>query len=111
MAILAMFPFLGPALVWVPAGIIQIAYGNLFSGIGILAYGIAVISTIDNIIKPKIISSRSKIHPVIVLIGLIGGIKMFGIVGIIIGPLILSFLLIILRIYRSTKHATKRKRR
>lgn len=110
MAILAMIPFMGPAFIWVPAGIIQIIYGNLFSGIGILAYGISIISTIDNIIKPKIIGSKANIHPVIILMGIFGGIKMFGFIGIVVGPLILSLLLVTLRIYKGVKDGIKSKK-
>lgn len=110
MAISAMIPFIGPAFIWVPAGIIQIIYGNLFSGIGILAYGISVISTIDNIIKPKIIGSKAKIHPIIILMGIVGGIRMFGFIGIIIGPLILSLLLVTLRVYKGARDEIKSKK-
>jgi len=103
MIILAILPLIGPILVWLPIGIIQIISGNLFSGIGILAYGFSIVSTIDNIIRPKLISKRARIHPVLILLGIVGGIKLFGLIGIIIGPLVLAILVVFLRLYKRGK--------
>ncbi len=107
MIILAILPFIGPALVWLPMGIIQIASGNLFSGIGILAYGISVVSIIDNVIKPKLISRKANIHPVLILLGIVGGIKLFGLIGLILGPLILAILIVFLRLHKKGKNETQ----
>jgi len=101
MILLSMIPFVGPALVWLPAAIIKLASGETVNGFGLLLYGIFIVSTIDNIVRPKIIGSRSKVHPAIVLIGVLGGLKFFGIMGIIIGPLILSILTAFFEIYTS----------
>ena len=101
MVILAMIPLVGPAFIWLPAAIIKLSTGSTADGIGLLLYGIFIVSTIDNIIRPKIIGSRSKVHPVLVLLGVLGGLKLFGIIGIIIGPLILSILAVFFDIYMS----------
>ncbi len=108
MTILAILPIIGPVLVWLPMGIIQIASGNLFSGIGILAYGFSIVSTIDNIIRPKLISAKVKIHPVLILLGIVGGIKLFGLIGIIIGPLALAILIVSLRLYNNSNNRGKK---
>ncbi len=90
-AIVAILPFLGPATVWVPLGIYYIYIGNTFLGIGILLYGAIILSLIlDYIIKPKLISRKGKMHPITALLGVIGGISVFGISGLILGPFILS---------------------
>ena len=99
MMILALIPFLGPALVWFPIGVIQLISGNLFSGIGLLLYGAIIISSIDNIVRPKIISYKSNIHPLLILLGVVGGLKLFGFIGIVIGPVVLVFLMTILKLY------------
>lgn len=99
MVILAMIPLIGPAFIWLPAAIIKLSTGSTADGIGLLLYGIFIVSTIDNIIRPKIIGSRSKVHPVLILLGVLGGLKLFGIIGIIIGPLILSILAVFFDIY------------
>ncbi len=102
-AIVAMLPIVGTALVWVPIGVFQLLSNNLYSGVGILLYGTIVISTIDNIVRPKIIGKHAKIHPAIILLGIVGGIPLFGFIGIIIGPLLLSILIAFLKLYKGER--------
>lgn len=111
LAIAALVPFVGTALVWFPIGLIQIFNGFItntpamfWKGVGVLLFGTFIISTIDNIIKPRIIGNRSDLHPVLVLVGIFGGIALFGFVGIIVGPLILSILMSFIEVYRERKH-------
>lgn len=99
MIILSFLPVVGTPLVWVPAGIYQIITGQVVQGILILAIGATVVANIDNIIKPKLISGRSKIHPVVALIGVLGGLNVFGLIGIIVGPLVIALFLVLLRFY------------
>ena len=99
MIILAMLPFVGAAFVWLPAVVYKLAIGDTFNGIGLLIYGVLIISTIDNIIRPKIVGSRGKIHPVLVLLGVLGGLEVFGLLGMIIGPLVLAILMVFLSLY------------
>ncbi len=88
--IVAILPFVGAALVWLPAAIYKLAVGEMFNGIGLLLYGVLIISTIDNFIRPSIVGSRGNVHPALVLLGVLGGLELFGFLGIILGPLILS---------------------
>lgn len=88
MAILAFIPFVGTGLVWVPAGIIEIINHNVLGGIFIFAFGFIMIAGIDNFLKPRIISGKANIHPIVALIGVLGGLKVFGLFGMIIGPVI-----------------------
>lgn len=88
MTVLAFIPVTGTGIVWLPAGIIQIMNNDLFGGIFILVYGVFVVSGIDNLLRPGLLSKSGKIHPVVALIGVLGGLKVFGLLGIIIGPLI-----------------------
>lgn len=90
MVIAAMIPLIGTWVIWLPASIFKIFNGELFNGIGLLLYGVLFVSVIDNIIKPKLISGKSEVHPALVLLGVIGGLKTFGFMGIILGPLILG---------------------
>jgi predicted PurR-regulated permease PerM len=89
MTVLAFIPVLGTGLVWVPAGIIQILNNHILGGIFLLVYGFFIVAGIDNILKPKIIS-KAALHPIIALIGVLGGLKLFGFLGIIMGPIILA---------------------
>ena len=103
MIILAMLPVVGAFLVWFPAAVYKLVIGEVFNGIGLLLYGLFVISTIDNVIRPKIVGSRGKIHPIVVLLGVLGGLEFFGILGMILGPLVLAILLVFLSLYLSDR--------
>lgn len=97
--IVSFLPVLGTALVWLPLGLVQLAKGDLFSGLGIIIYGALIISTVDNLVRPKLVSSRADIHPIIILVGVLGGISLIGFIGFIVGPLILALLLEFFDIY------------
>ena len=97
MAISALLPIVGTGLIWAPLGLFRIYEGialnqpNLiWFGIFILIWGATIVSNIDGLIRPFFISSKIKVHPIIVLIGAIGGVMQLGFVGIFIGPIILG---------------------
>jgi len=100
MAIFALIPIIGPAIIWAPAsvfliinGIILSTYTDVGKGIGLILYGIFVISTSDNLIRIKLVGSKGDVHPLTVLIGIIGGLSLFGLIGIFVGPIALSLLI------------------
>ena len=93
-------PIIGPWLVWVPADIYLFLSGKTGSGVGLLIYGLIVVSLADNLIKPMIVSKRTKINSAIILVSMVGGLFMFGVLGIILGPLIISYLLLLLEFYK-----------
>lgn len=106
MTFFALIPFIGTWVVWFPAsiylgltGYLQGETGLLWRGIGLFFYGLLIISTADNILKPIIVAGRAKIHPLLILIGILGGLFVFGLIGLIIGPLILALLQTLLQIY------------
>jgi predicted PurR-regulated permease PerM len=98
----SILPILGPFLVWVPVVIYLLVGGNNVSAWGVGIFGI-ISSTVDNILRPFIVSKKTQLHSGIVLIGMIGGLFFFGILGLILGPLILAYLFIILELYRNNK--------
>jgi len=100
MVILSFLPIVGTPIVFVPAGIFMIAKGNLISGLLVIILGFVIVTNIDNIIKPKLISNKSKIHPVVALIGVLGGLSLFGFVGIILGPIIIALLNVLIKFYK-----------
>jgi|TARA_Y100000310_G_C20549156_1_gene747162 predicted PurR-regulated permease PerM len=108
----SLIPYVGSSIVWFPASLMLIFEGYLnfettliVKGILLILYGIFVIGTIDNILKPKIIGSKGGLHPVLVLLGVVGGLKFFGFVGVIIGPIILAMLVTFINIYEEEKQA------
>ncbi|MFA5173765.1 MAG: AI-2E family transporter [Candidatus Pacearchaeota archaeon] len=101
--LVSIIPFIGAWLVWVPIDIYLFSAGDTGAALGLFIYGLVVVSTIDNILRPLIISRRTKISSAIVMIGMIGGLFVFGVLGLIIGPLILAYVLLVLEIYRKNK--------
>lgn len=97
--ILALIPMLGASVVYVPAAIYLLVINNPTIAILFLIYNIIYSAVSENILKPKLISERMKVHPLLVLLSILGGIKIFGILGIIYGPLIVTIFLSLLKIY------------
>ncbi len=104
-ALAAYFPIVGPATVYVPAAIYLAIVGNITYGILLLVLSAGIISTLDNIVKPHVMGKDSNINPIIILLGVLGGISLFGIPGVVVGPLILSILFVVYRIYEEENAA------
>lgn len=90
-AIFAFIPGLGPLVIWAPLAAFYVLTNNYPIAIGVIITGLIVSICIDTILAPKLVGKKSKIHPLIMLIGVLGGIALFGIFGFIIGPLILVY--------------------
>ncbi len=105
MFLLAMIPFLGPALIWFPASVYLYVSGKEPYGIGLFFYGLLLVSTIDNFIKPKLIGKKLSLHPAIILLGIIGGLSLFGLIGLFVGPLILALFISLTKIYFNKNEA------
>ena len=99
MIITAFLPVLGTPLIWVPAGVGLILDGAVTKGILLLVFGATVVMNIDNFLRPKLVSSRTNVHPVLILIGVLGGLRVFGFIGMLVGPLILAILVALIKFY------------
>ena len=97
---LAILPVVGSGLVWGPAAIILLTQGRTGAGVLMIIWGAVVVGGIDNFIRPLIYRRFSAIHPLITLIGAIGGVAKFGLLGLLIGPLALSYFFELIRMYR-----------
>jgi len=104
--VLAMVPLLGPTLIYVPASIYLLISGFTTDAILLLIYSIVTLGYTDNILRHQIMSKTSKINQVALLVGVFGGIKLVGIPGIIIGPLALSIILAVYKLYEE-EYATE----
>ena len=100
--IVGILPVIGPATVWIPVVIYLLIAGNTFAAIGIVTFGL-LSSSLENLLRPLFVSRRTRIHSSVVLIGMVGGFFLFGILGFLIGPLVLAYLLIVLEIYRDKR--------
>ncbi|MFH1591281.1 MAG: AI-2E family transporter [archaeon] len=115
-AFAALLPFIGTGLIWIPIAITKTLGGMLanntseiWMGIGLAIYGALLVSTIDNLIKPYIIGGKGKVHPALVLLGVLGGLAMFGMLGLILGPLIVVLTAEVLKLYLFSGHSDKKK--
>lgn len=100
MIILAIIPIIGPFVIYVPTGLYYLLSGDYLMGLGILVFGLVVVAWVDNLIRPYLISRRSRVHPVIILLGLIGGLSLFGAAGLFIGPVLLALFVAMIRFWR-----------
>jgi predicted PurR-regulated permease PerM len=97
-------PIVGTAMVWLPAGIYQLVNGENWQGIGILLFGAIVITNIDNVFRFTLQKKFADVHPLVTVFGVIIGLKWFGITGIVFGPLLISYFLLMIRMYREEYH-------
>jgi predicted PurR-regulated permease PerM len=95
-AILALIPF-GTPLVWGAVSVWLVAHGETWAGIGLAAWGTLVVSQIDNLIRPLVISSATRIPYILVLFAVLGGIATFGFLGLFLGPIVIAVLLAVWR--------------
>jgi predicted PurR-regulated permease PerM len=100
----SMIPFVGSLLGVVPAFILTYAANETFNAWGILLYGIVVVGSTDNIIRLYVLKRLDNVHPLITLIGVIVGVPLFGFIGLIFGPILISLFLIIVKIYKREYH-------
>ncbi|AOM76678.1 AI-2E family transporter [Pedobacter steynii] len=101
-------PVLGPPVIFVPAALLQMANGNSFGAWAMLIFGFVVIINIDNVLRFMIAKKVGNIHPIITVIGVVIGIPLFGILGLVFGPLLLSYFILLIKIYETSAMASER---
>ncbi|NLD05953.1 MAG: AI-2E family transporter [Synergistaceae bacterium] len=101
MFITGMIPFVGTPVIWVPGALSLFMYGDTTGGFLLLGWGLGVVSMVDNFIRPIFISGESKIHMLVIFIGIFGGLFNWGFLGLFIGPMILSLGIFLLDLYRA----------
>ncbi len=93
MGVFALIPAIGPAIIWLPAGVLLLLGGDTWQGIVVLGVGVSIISLIDNVLRPLLVARGTAMSDVLILLSIFGGLSLFGIAGIIIGPVITAFFL------------------
>lgn len=96
----SLIPSLGVFIIAIPASLIFFIQGKFWLGIGFLVYMLLIVGSIDNVLKPKLIESKIKLHPLFVFTGVLGGLLSFGPLGIIYGPLIVALFVAFIDIYK-----------
>jgi predicted PurR-regulated permease PerM len=99
-AFASILPVLGSALVWVPGMIVLLGQGRYGAAVVILVVGGGIASNIDNLVRPIIYKRVSNLHPMITLVGAFAGVRYFGLLGLLLGPLAIAYLFELLYFYR-----------
>ena len=93
MGLLSVVPPFGAGFIWAPAGLMMMLNGNIGAGLILLTFGAGVISTSDNIVRPIVVGRSSSVPSYLVLVTTLGGLAMFGLTGLVLGPVIASLFL------------------
>jgi predicted PurR-regulated permease PerM len=99
MALLSIIPLLGAFIIYLPAGIILMISGEPTKGLIIILFGSVVVSQVDNFLRPYMVAGGTRMHPLMLFLSMTGGIALFGLVGIIVGPLIAAAFVTILEVF------------
>lgn len=95
----SVIPIVGTGIVWLPIGVYMLIIGQTWQGIFLFAWGSIILSTMDNVVRFLLAKKMADVHPIVTVLGVILGLHYFGITGLIFGPLLISYFIILLRIY------------
>ena len=102
MAILSILPAVGAPVVWVPAGIYLLVSGRVVSGLVLMGWCAAILAAVEYVVRPALIGTDIKMPDLLVLVGTLGGLYLFGPIGFIIGPIVCGLFLTVWDIYGTT---------
>jgi predicted PurR-regulated permease PerM len=100
MGFFSLVPFFGSALIWVPASIGLMLEGHIVRGILFAAFCAIIVGMVDNVVRPWFISGRSEMNGLLVFIGLLGGLSVFGLLGVVLGPIVVAMAATLLDLYQ-----------
>ena len=107
MIFLSLIPMLGAFIVWVPAAIYLFATGHYVKGILLVLWGTLVIGMIGNFLRPKLVGGRTKLHELLIFFAVLGGLQVFGVLGIVLGPVVLAITLALVDVFRAAESAAE----
>lgn len=97
----ALVPNIGTSISLIPAVIYLFITDHIGAGIGMAIWGSFAVGLIDNVLSPKLIASKTRLHPLLVIFSVIGGIQLFGFLGFLIGPILMAIFVVLIEMYRS----------
>lgn len=104
MAFLSIIPLVGAFVVFIPAAIILAITGSWVKGLIVILFGTIVISQIDNVLRPMLIAGKTAMHPLLLFFSIMGGIAMFGLLGLVLGPIVAAIFVTLLKIVEFKLH-------
>jgi predicted PurR-regulated permease PerM len=96
----SMIPMAGSFIVWVPAAIFLALSGAYVKAIVLVAWGILVIGSIDNFLSPRLVGKRARLHELLIFFGVLGGLDVFGVLGLVVGPVVVAVTLALVEMVR-----------
>jgi predicted PurR-regulated permease PerM len=106
-ALTSLIPIFGTGIVWAPAAIILLLGGHWIKALILFGWGAAVVAQVDAVLRPYVVSGRAKMHNLLIFFALLGGVKAFGIMGLFIGPVVVSVTLAVLDMLREINTASR----
>ncbi|MDQ3803703.1 MAG: AI-2E family transporter [Acidobacteriota bacterium] len=100
MIFLSMIPMAGAFIVWVPAALYLFATGQWGWAVALTAWGVLVIGSVDNFLRPKLVGERTRLHELIIFFSVLGGLQVFGVIGLVLGPVIVAIAIALLDVLR-----------
>ena len=100
MFFMSMIPMAGAFLVWVPAAIYLVVTGHWVKALILTLWGGLVIGTIDNVLRPRLVGQKTRLHELVVLFSVLGGLKVFGVLGIVVGPVVVAITMALIDVLR-----------
>ncbi len=97
--VFAFFPVIGTAIVWIPLVLFTFATGETWQGVGLLLYSVIITGNVDYVARVSLLKRLGDVHPVITIMGVLVGLNLFGFIGLVFGPLLISYLLVLFEIY------------
>ncbi len=104
MFFLSMIPMAGAFLVWVPAAIYLALIGSYVKAIILVFWGVLVIGSIDNVLSPKLVGRRASLHELLIFFAVLGGLQVFGVLGLVLGPVVVAMTLALIEMVRQAGH-------
>ena len=101
----SLIPIVGTGLVWVPLMVYLLAVNHIWQGVGLGVYSLVVLTNIDYVARITVLRKIGDVHPLITILGVIIGLSMFGFLGLVFGPLLISYFIVLVRIYRNEFNA------
>jgi len=99
-AFLSLIPIVGTGGVWIPVAIILMASGHWVKALVLVVWGVGIVHPVDNILRPYLVGQRAKLSAIYLFFAILGGVKAFGLIGLLLGPVVLSVLLVLVGILR-----------
>jgi len=97
----SLIPIVGTGLIWVPLMVYLFAIGHIWQGVGLAIYSLVILTNIDYAARITVLRKIGNVHPIITIFGVIVGLSMFGFLGLVFGPLLITYFIVLIRIYRN----------